>query len=770
VSLSQASAFVAARVAAGEWADLSKLDAAVSNEIPAAFIRRLLLGHPLSKSELDEVRRQQPDYAKFLSADDQAPVPVRLAGVRVRNAKISGSLNLTGCYGADGAGLPGLALEECILEGDRDVPCPPDLDHPDHLLSLDLSRSRIARLSLHYSRFGFIRARESVIDGSVDISGVGPVSGWSDRPWPGIEPGIDKSEFLAAPSDKGRAAETVQKFVGEYDCCWVDLTASRIGGDVVALDAKLRTPRARKQDSYHFMDTRYGLALTRATVGGSLIAYRESVFDGGLNLHLVEMRGEVWLGGATLIKRESGSSLDAHCATLGGLYAAAEQPLRTFGGIHLSAAMIHGHLCLRGAELDGDGASAFHAESMVVDGDILLDSEMNLESGPSTIFKARGPVRLVGSTTVGGFLNVAGAIIDGNSAKPENYDKDDAFDASSICLGGDARLAGLVTRGSVWLKSSNIGGKLDLKGAELYGDGAEAMDGSFMCVAGDLILDDNKMEGAIRLTHASAGVLNDALGGYGDPKKTRIELDGFRYDSLHECDLTKDGDKLGCTASRIAWLERMPEYKPQPYMQLARTLAGQGRVVEAREILFAKRNKDLGERRNMIERHGVFKRVTERVICISLCLFSKLFGYGLKPSRAIWTILFAWALGSLLVAGANYRGAMIIDQQPIAGSVRGGNQIGAVEAKDAVVDNVPCKDAINPVWYALDVFIPLVDLRQETKCEIGAARVERGAESQLLTGEVGIYRMLKTFYALAGWIIISLAILTFSGVLQRRLE
>jgi hypothetical protein len=507
---------------------------------------------------------------------------------------------------------------------------------------------------------------------------------------------------------------------------------------------------------------------------------------------------------------------------------------------------------------------------MVVDGDMLL------QSARDAVLVARGPVRLHGST-VGGFLDVAWAYIDGKSAQPEDGGRgsNDALDASFMRIGGDARLAGLTTRGSVWLKSSDIGGELDLAGARLDGDGADALDGSFMRVAGDanlvdmrstgcvwlrsadigdllnlngadlqgsvppdhlrgygtrgdelaisgtdlkvgdsvwighgfkarggvrflrariendfglvhasvtglvedqyavdlgwttlagsLVLENNEIEGAIRLTHASAAVLHDAQHGYGDAKT--IKLDGFRYDSLHECDLTEDGDKLGCTASRIAWLERMPAYQPQPYTQLASVLAGQGRAADAREILIAKLDEDRGERRRVIARSWPRPAVTRRLISFSSWLFGGLFGYGLNPPKAIRTIFGALLIGSLIVGWANHRGAMIVDQQPIAGSVHGGNQIGAVEAPDAVYDNVPCKKAIQPVLYALDVFIPLVDLRQESKCEIGVAR---GAESRLLPGEVQSYRLFKALYALAGWLIISLAILTFSGVLQRR--
>jgi quinol-cytochrome oxidoreductase complex cytochrome b subunit len=62
------------------------------------------------------------------------------------------------------------------------------------------------------------------------------------------------------------------------------------------------------------------------------------------------------------------------------------------------------------------------------------------------------------------------------------------------------------------------------------------------------------------------------------------------------------------------------------------------------------------------------------------------------------------------------------------------------------------------------VFIPLVDLRQETRCEINVAK----GSDRLLPGEVEVYRYFKALYAFGGWLIISLAIVTFTGVLQNR--
>ena len=78
--------------------------------------------------------------------------PIRSPGVRIHGARIEETLDLS-----DSVGLPGLALEDCELAA-----------------SLDLTNARLARLSLHNSRIGEIRARGFRVEGSLELSGVAP--------------------------------------------------------------------------------------------------------------------------------------------------------------------------------------------------------------------------------------------------------------------------------------------------------------------------------------------------------------------------------------------------------------------------------------------------------------------------------------------------------------------------------------------------------------------------------------------------------------------
>ena len=76
-------------------------------------------------------------------------------------------------------------------------------------------------------------------------------------------------------------------------------------------------------------------------------------------------------------------------------------------------------------------------------------------------------------------------------------------------------------------------------------------------------------------------------------------------------------------------------------------------------------------------------------------------------------------------------------------------------------NEVDCTDAANTLKddfvYAADMLVPFIPLHQEAKCEI-APGTGQGQDW---------WRLLKAAYSVTGWIIFSLALVTFSGVLKR---
>ncbi len=112
---------------------------------------------------------------------------------------------------------------------------------------------------------------------------------------------------------------------------------------------------------------------------------------------------------------------------------------------------------------------------------------------------------------------------------------------------------------------------------------------------------------------------------------------------------------------------------------------------------------------------------------------------------------------------------LVVDTAPVATVVGDNNAPAVPRATSSAQSVLSCGDAIDPLLYAVDMVVALIDLRQETKCEIApppAPGEPRGTDIHDPT----VLRWLKALSAIAGWILTSLAILTFSGVLQRQKE
>jgi hypothetical protein len=145
------------------------------------------------------------------------------------------------------------------------------------------------------------------------------------------------------------------------------------------------------------------------------------------------------------------------------------------------------------------------------------------------------------------------------------------------------------------------------------------------------------------------------------------------------------------------------------------------------------------------------------------------FSFGLSPSRAMGTLVLSIVMGAALFGGMSLDHAMVVSQTPVANWVsdhpprffaqRSETPGGAV-ACDLIIDGEALASVGNLLVYAADVFVPLIDFREEGRCEVGAD----GAGPEPNEWELTAYRILKMAYATIGWVVTSLALITFSGV------
>jgi hypothetical protein len=266
----------------------------------------------------------------------------------------------------------------------------------------------------------------------------------------------------------------------------------------------------------------------------------------------------------------------------------------------------------------------------------------------------------------------------------------------------------------------------------------------------------------------------------------RADLRGFSYVGLGEQDSSLRGQltKADVAATnvadlhgrplaykRIAWvlaLMKGEAFSTQPLEQLHSALRRRGDDEAATAVLAHK----LAATR---QRGPLFARL------LTFWFLELPFLYGLSSRRAIASSALYLAVGTFAFDIANYgsfrvlpvgtnverkaaRGqqirvpVLIVDSQhvTVANSSPGANSL----PTPSQPDELPCGDQVESLLYALDVMLPLIDLKQEDKCTV-SSRDTVGATA---------WRFFKAVYSIVGAYVSSMLILTVSGVLRRSVE
>jgi hypothetical protein len=212
------------------------------------------------------------------------------------------------------------------------------------------------------------------------------------------------------------------------------------------------------------------------------------------------------------------------------------------------------------------------------------------------------------------------------------------------------------------------------------------------------------------------------------------------------------------------------EFNPQPLEQLAKTFRNQGQELEYRAV-----SRLLARWQN--------KTVTSLFWRPAVALYGLTFGFGFSIKRGVFTFGVVILLGWLAVQEAVKRDMLVLSTSNDFALLR----------EEGWVANSPCGNEIVPFLYALDVFLPVIDLGQETRCRF---RDEDGKQVpafpaidlptaaspiQDLSASLSktlswvdqsamapkVWKVGATIYKLAGWIISSLLVLTFTKTFRR---
>jgi hypothetical protein len=632
----------------------------------------------------------------------------------------------------------------------------------------------LARLSINQSRFRIVRAQGLRLVGSLGFAGARP--------------------FETSDS-------------GALEPAFIDAGGARIGGDVEGARATLRAPLSRSNPDI----TQFALRLAVCEIGGR-ISLDGAEFHGGLSLADSDIRGTVWLSGVHTTAGD-GEALLGRGARLRSTLSMGNIGSRPFvaeGEVSLVGANIAGRLICKNAKFNSrmigatsdagrDDAVAFrgdnahvgghalftgvHADGIlslagaIIDGDLDC-TDANLNAGArwtslnATNIEVRGGLYLRKVVSAGRLAFWNGKIGHGFHADGAKLigRKGVAIDAANLQINGDLNLRrrdgdALEITGRANFGRCDVSRNVNLDGLVMSpapnDDAASDCGGSAELVlnharvGAQLVTHDLTAAGKlmIDLRGASTSMLSDNWPkGWGGRAaiadgRVRLVLDGFSYVSVES---PSEGGIRAWVDDRLSWLtlERSSAgaFSPYSYRHLARALREQGHDNEARRVAV---------REHWRTPAPAWYRFTLKP------LYGVFFGFGLAPGNALATLLGMLAIGTAGTAYAQFCRQMVVSTTPIVLNVTGTARPRQppptpLQVTSIGVANTVCSDQIEPLFYAVDLMLPVVPLHQETKCDIADGPAHAP------------WRWAKFIYSVLGKLVTTLAFITFSGVVRNR--
>lgn len=743
---------VLARVRDGAAADFSGRAPAdapwTGGRIRAELLRALYFGLPLDDpANVDAQGGRLPP----------APVPLTRRGVRLKGVTIVGALDLEDAVGPAGEALPPLLLDSCLLA------------HP-----VNLRTARFRRIALDRCRVTHVEAAGLQVDGPASFFGLA-----SAEEVDGI--GLPRTGKRLAAQRKREGGPVMAWAPGpEAGRCILNLAGADIAGDL-----NLNFARLRAADPEHGGPD-VALDLTDARIGSDLVA-RRLFAHGGVQLTGARIEAQLSLNGAFL-SGGGGAALTGQSLHVGGgaylrNQVLADQqgqpvayPFVAHGPVGFDSATISGDFDLSGAGLYGMGGTALLMRNALVRGDATLGVS------DDEAFVAYGRVNLSGSVFEGA-LSFAGAQFPYEDEQPGNLLCQNIIVHKQLFIGdgiwthpatGETRAIAFDCQGQADFNSSEMKDWLRVPATRAEGGGRSPT--------------------IFWLNHASAQVLDDD-GGRGWGPNARLVLDGFRYERLRDTDFaTVAGERRAWLMRQFQpaqrWWSRLPgwlvprqlagnsaAYRPQPFEQAIAVLRRSGAQAAARDLESCKLSTEMwvslmrplppaGGLRGWLGRLG---EMLWRPLNFAISwLYRLTFDFGLSARRGLLTFTALILAGGLTVRALNTPDqsppvmvlsttpvqTLLVPDPPPATSGWGVKPAAPVQGTSAVVAEIACANQINPWLYAADVFIPLLDLKQEDQCGVNDS--------------ANGWRVAKALYATLGWIVTSLLILTITGTLRRK--
>jgi hypothetical protein len=347
--------------------------------------------------------------------------------------------------------------------------------------------------------------------------------------------------------------------------------------------------------------------------------------------------------------------------------------------VWLLNADITGQLSCHGAQLtgvDGDG-NALVADRIKVGGSMFLDQG----------FSATGAIRLL-NADITGPLSCRSAKLTGTD------DNGNALFGDGMKVGGSVVLnKGFTAAGAVSISAARIGGSVSLSGAEFADPVALRAEG--IHIAGQLYwAPRSPVRGLVDLERAEVHRLDDdwSLPDAHWSPAGLLRLAGFTYDGF-------GGQHQASWQQRLGWIRRShatatattpTTFPAQPYEQLARVYRQAGQESEARQVAIA--------RRNDLRRYGSLTRPR----WLGNWLLDKTIRHGYRPLRAVGLLLAVYLAVLLGFQCAQHHDSMIVPAKDTK----------AITPAPTALHCSPAYPCFYPAGYAVDVVVPIINLRQ----------------------------------------------------------
>jgi sRNA-binding regulator protein Hfq len=518
------------------------------------------------------------------------------------------------------------------------------------------------------------------------------------------------------------------------------------------------------------------LNLEAATASGEVLLWNNFEADGEVRLYSVVVNGTVDCDGSQF-RNPSGVALNLDDAKIGSVLL--RNGFEADGEVRLYNAVVSGSLDCAGGHFHNPSAVALNVESAKI-GSIFLRYGFNAE----------GTVSLHGAKIAGNLECDKGRFLGDNEAQSKGTGY--AIEGDEIDVDGGVYLrSGFRAVGVVWLRGAKIGGNLECSGGHFLNPGGLAFVATGANIQGSVnlneYLDDHfEANGSLDFQGSQAGhdfilanvrspetlildlrsakvkALENLANSW--PRQDNLLLHGFVFDELRT-------EAAWDAETQINWirLQSHDRFFSQPYEQMAAVFRTMGRQEEAVKVMIEK-NKAAGpdaiardwnvivkdvQAGSQAKNLGYWWKALETALqglwdLFWYNFFGPFIGYGYRPWRALLLSLIIITIGRFLFK-KGYVAKILI---PTDDNVSRPRLRGTYPKFNAWI-------------YSLETFVPLVKLgvgeywRPNAN---GGARLRIGKLLPVKMG--GLLRLYLWFHIIAGWVLTTLWVGGFTGLLK----